>query len=51
MEEKRNEEKFYYEKFVGCNSDELDIVMKNFDDYPDAAKEAINRIIAEKRDR
>jgi hypothetical protein len=48
MEERRKEEKFYYEKFVGYNSDELDIVRKSFNDYPDAAKEAINRIMAEK---
>lgn len=39
---------FYYQKFVVCDKEELDKILKSFNDYPFEAQKALNKIKAEK---
>jgi hypothetical protein len=39
---------FYYQKFVSYNDDDFKVIIKNFDDYPLEAREAIEFIVKQK---
>jgi hypothetical protein len=47
-QEDKKQFKFYYENFIACNSEELEYAIKNINEYPEQALEAL-KIVVEKR--
>ena len=49
--ELEKEESFYYSKFVNYDATDLEALIKNYKDYPEAGQAAIRKIVSERKEK